>query len=187
MIFMNCPHNIYIHVPFCRSKCNYCAFYSVACGAPDWQKYADDICQEIKFWSEKIGQVVVPSVFFGGGTPSLMPVAVFERIINCIKQNFKLDKNAEITLDSNPKTLDNAKLHDFALVGVNRLSVGVQSLKDEELKFLGRQHSVADAISLLDEATKMGLRVSADFIYGLPNQDVQSVIELCKNIKCFNY
>ena len=183
---MNCSHNIYIHVPFCKSKCNYCAFYSVACKSPDWQKYADDICKELKFWSDKLGRVSVPTIFFGGGTPSLMPVKVFEKIISCITNNFDVDKNCEITLESNPGTLDYDKLSAFKSVGMNRLSVGVQSLNDEELKFLGRQHNVSDAVKLLDFAQNIGLRVSADFIYGLPNQNVQSVIELCKSINKLN-
>ena len=76
-------HNIYIHVPFCMSKCNYCAFYSTACANPDWKKYANGICSELKFWSGKLGKVNVPTVFFGGGTPSLMPVNVFEQIMRC--------------------------------------------------------------------------------------------------------
>ena len=179
---MNCPHNIYVHIPFCMSKCNYCAFYSLACASPDWQKYSDGICDELKFWSEKLGKINVPTVFFGGGTPSLMPTKVFEQIINCINQNFDVDKNCEITLESNPKTLDKNKLSDFVSLGVNRLSVGVQSLQDEELVFLGRRHNVADAITLIDNAQNMGLRVSADFIYGLPNHNAKSVEQLCRDI-----
>ncbi len=179
---MNCSHNIYIHVPFCMSKCNYCAFYSFACRTPDWQQYANNICSELRFWSEKLGHVDIPTIFFGGGTPSLMPVQVFEQIINCVNSCFKVDENCEITLESNPKTLDNNKLKDFVSIGMNRLSVGVQSLHDTELQFLGRRHTVSDAIKLLDNAQNIGLHVSADFIYGLPNQDVKSVIDLCHNI-----
>jgi len=182
MICMNCPHNIYIHVPFCISKCNYCAFYSVACKSPGWDKYADDICNELRFWAGKLGQIRVPSIFFGGGTPSLMPIDVFERIIGCINQYFDIDKDCEITLESNPKTLNKDKLLGFVSNGVNRLSVGVQSLQDKELQFLGRRHNVSDALSLLENANSIGLRVSADFIYGLPKHNVESVIKLCKDI-----
>ena len=175
-------HNIYIHVPFCAAKCNYCAFYSMANPNPDWQKYADNICQELRFWSEKLGKIKVPTIFFGGGTPSLMPVMIFERIINCIKDNFDIDNNCEITLESNPGTIDKNKLSDFVLAGVNRLSVGVQSLKDEELLFLGRKHNVKQATDLLDIAKNMNLRVSADFIYGLPNHNEESIVDLCRRI-----
>jgi oxygen-independent coproporphyrinogen-3 oxidase len=175
-------HNIYIHVPFCMSKCNYCAFYSVACNKPDWEKYAKNICQEIKFWAEKLGKTEVPTIFFGGGTPSLMPIKIFEQIMKCVHDNFSIAKDCEITLESNPGTLDKDKLSDFVSFGINRLSVGVQSLKDEELSFLGRKHSVGQAKDLLSVAQNMGLRVSADFIYGLPNHNVQSVIDLCHGI-----
>ena len=175
-------HNIYIHVPFCMSKCNYCAFFSHACNAPDWKKYVYEICNEVIFWGNKLGKIDVPTVFFGGGTPSLMPVATFEKIIQTIKRTFNLLPNAEITLESNPKTLDKNKLTDFYHCGVNRLSIGIQSLDDEKLKFLGRRHNVRDALQLLDDANNIGLRVSADFIYGLPNENVDDVIKTCNQI-----
>ena len=179
---MAVSHNIYIHVPFCMSKCNYCAFYSTACANPDWKRYSDNICDELKFWSEKLGKVNVPTIFFGGGTPSLMPTKIFEQIMNCIRNSFCLEENCEITLESNPGTIDKYKLYDFVSFGVNRLSVGVQSLNDDELLFLGRRHNVKQALNLLILAQNMNLRVSADFIYGLPNHDTQSVIALCKDI-----
>lgn len=179
---MNCSHNIYIHVPFCTSKCNYCAFYSMPCANPDWEKYANDILCELKFWAIKLGKVNVPTIFFGGGTPSLMPTNVFERIIRCIYDNFNVSPDCEITLESNPGTMGKEKLSDFMAAGVNRLSIGVQSLDDKELNFLGRRHSVSQALDLLDNAMNMNLRVNADFIYGLPNHNVESVIRLCNQI-----
>ena len=182
VLAMNIAHNLYIHVPFCMSKCNYCAFYSVACANPNWSKYADNICSELRFWSEKIGKIKIPTIFFGGGTPSLMPVAVFERIMNCVNQCFDLDKDCEITLESNPGTINHDKLSGFISNGANRLSVGVQSLNDEELKFLGRKHDVKTAIALIESAMNMNLRVSADFIYGLPGQVAKDVVDLCNDI-----
>lgn len=178
----NAPHNIYIHVPYCMSKCNYCAFMSVACATPDWDKYTNDICDEIGLWAQRLGKIEVPTIFFGGGTPSLMPVGCFEKIINTIRANFNLLSDAEITIESNPGTLDKDKLHDFYMLGMNRLSIGIQSLDDDKLKFLGRRHSVADALKLLDVAQDMGLRVSADFIYGLPGDTVDDAINLCGQI-----
>ena len=111
-----------------------------------------------------------------------MPVLAFEQIINCVKENFCVDSDCEITLESNPGTIDMDKLSGFVSNGVNRLSVGVQSLKDDELKFLGRRHDVKTAMQLLEYAKNIGLRVSADFIYGLPDQTVNDVIELCNGI-----
>ena len=178
----NPAHNIYIHVPYCMSKCNYCAFFSRACSAPDWGEYENKICGEIEFWAKQLGRIDVPTIFFGGGTPSLMPVNVFEKIINTIRDNFNLLTEAEITLESNPGTLDEKKLNDFRRAGMNRLSIGVQSLDDEKLRFLGRRHTAQDALDLIGAAQKMGLRLSADFIYGLPGDTEKSVIEMCDQI-----
>lgn len=176
------PHNIYIHVPFCISKCNYCAFFSQACNAPDWGKYTDEICDEIAHWGKMLGTPGVPTIFFGGGTPSLMPVKSFEKIINTIQKNFNLAQDSEITLESNPGTLDKEKLGEFKKIGMNRLSIGVQSLDDKKLQFMGRRHNVSDALNLIQSAQNMGLRVSADFIYGLPEDTEKTVIDLCRQI-----
>lgn len=164
------------------SKCNYCAFFSRACSNPDWGEYADGICREIMAWSEKLGRISVPTIFFGGGTPSLMPVMVFDKIMTQIHNYFDVVQNAEITLESNPGTLDFGRLRDFMVGGVNRLSVGCQSLSDKKLQFLGRRHGVTDAIKLLDLAQNLGLRTSADFIYGLPGDSADSVRDLCEQI-----
>lgn len=178
---MNPAHNIYIHVPYCISKCNYCAFFSRAI-SPDWESYESQILSEIDFWHNKLGRIKIPTIFFGGGTPSLMPVNIFDKIIKHIATKFDLSECAEITLESNPGTLDTKKLDDFIKCGVSRLSVGVQSFDDDELKFLGRRHDAATAIKLLDGAMKKNIRISADFIYGLPNHNVENIIRLCDQI-----
>lgn len=175
-------HNIYIHVPFCMSKCNYCAFFSAACKNPDWEFYSDNIIKEIRYWSEKLGRISIPTIFFGGGTPSLMPVKIFEKIISNINSNFNIDKNCEVTLESNPGTLDEKKLSDFIYAGVNRISIGVQSLDDKKLKFLGRRHDAKTAINLIDTAQAKNVRVSADFIYGLPDETINDIINTCNDI-----
>lgn len=176
------PHNIYIHVPFCMSKCNYCAFFSHACANPDWEKFCTQICNEIEYWGQKIPDTDVPTIFFGGGTPSLMPTWCIDKIIQTIDKNFQIDKYAEITLESNPKTIDKQKLNDIKKIGINRLSVGVQSFDDKKLEFLGRKHTANDAIELIHNAQDIGLRVSGDFIYGAPNETVDDVINTCKQI-----
>ncbi len=129
-----------------------------------------------------MGRISVPTVFFGGGTPSLMPTDVFGRIMDALRTKFDLSPDCEITLESNPGTLDTVRLGEFVAAGVNRLSVGVQSLDDARLKFLGRRHSAADARKLLDTAMNMGLRTSADFIYGLPGDTTDHVIQMCRDI-----
>lgn len=179
---MICPHNIYIHVPFCMSKCNYCAFFSRACSAPDWVAYLDGIVAEVKHWAQILPNAEIPTIFFGGGTPSLMPVRVFDAILRAIKQNFRLSPNCEISIEANPGTLSDEKLSDFCSAGVNRLSVGVQSLDDSKLRFLGRRHSARDALMLLDCAHSRGVRLSADFIYGLPHETPDDIVKTCTDI-----
>ena len=179
---MNKAHNIYIHVPFCVSKCKYCAFFSRPCANPDWDDYENKIVDEIRYWHEKLGKTDVPTIFFGGGTPSLMPANTFAHILSELHQNFNILNSAEITLESNPRTLDDNKLDDFCRIGMNRLSIGFQSFDDEKLKFLGRIHTVNDAYRLVESGIKHGIRVSCDFIYGLPNETVDDVIETCNNI-----
>lgn len=179
---MQTPHNIYIHVPFCIAKCNYCAFFSRACAAPDWDEYARGIISEIHHWAQIMGRVDVPTIFFGGGTPSLMPVETFANIMDNIATHFNITENCEITLESNPGTLDAKKLADFGAAGANRLSVGVQSLDDARLRFLGRRHTARDAVNLMQAAMKMNMRLSADFIYGLPGDGVETVAQMCRGI-----
>lgn len=179
---MNIPHNIYIHVPFCVSKCKYCAFWSVAQRTPDWDGYTDTIISEINSWGSRLGRISIPTIFWGGGTPSLMPTYVFDRIMCAIRTKFDVANDTEITLESNPGTLDGARLREFMTLGVNRLSVGVQSFDDGRLAFLGRRHTARDAITLINAAMDMGLNVSGDFIYGLPNDTTNDVINTCKQI-----
>lgn len=176
------PHNIYIHVPFCMSKCKYCAFFSHACAEPDWDAYTRDITHEIDEWAARMGQISVPTVFFGGGTPSLMPVKNWGRIIERIGQKFRMTPDCEISLEANPGTLDAKKLDDFIAAGVNRLSVGVQCMDDERLRFLGRRHSAATARELINTAMRRRVRLSGDFIYGLPGDTPEYIAQLCRQI-----
>lgn len=149
---------------------------------PDWDKYAAGICDEIDFWATKIGKIAIPTIFFGGGTPSLMPPAIFSKIMAHIATRFYIPAGAEVTIESNPGTIDANGIRQFAAAGVNRLSVGVQSLDDETLKFLGRIHTGRDAIALLDAARRMNIRTSADFIYATPNQTPDDVVRMCREI-----
>lgn len=111
-----------------------------------------------------------------------MPVTTFDKIINTIRHTFDLDANAEITLESNPGTIDAQKLSDFVLAGVNRLSVGVQRIDNTSLAFLGRRHDLAMAYNLLNAAQKLPIRLSADFIYGLPGDTTETVTNMCRDI-----
>nr|MCR4918096.1 coproporphyrinogen III oxidase family protein [Alphaproteobacteria bacterium] len=158
------------------------AFFSHPCEKPDWDEYAEKIIDEISHWSEKLGKIYVPTIFFGGGTPSLMPVNIFKTILSKIYSCFDVLPNAEITLESNPGTLDAVKLSDFCANGVTRLSIGVQSLDDSKLKFLGRRHTAYDALKLIDCANQQNVRVSGDFIYGLPHETPDDIRKICQQI-----
>ncbi|MCQ2599353.1 MAG: radical SAM family heme chaperone HemW [Alphaproteobacteria bacterium] len=175
-------HNIYIHTPFCISKCKYCAFYSFASPTPDWDTFATGIINEIKYWAEHVEKIPVPTIFFGGGTPSLMPPKTLNSIINAIKTRFSITPNCEITMESNPGTLNAEKLSVFRSIGINRLSIGIQRLNDDQLIFLGRRHTVSDAMQLIDAANKLNLRVSGDFIYGIPNDTPSDIQKMCNEI-----
>lgn len=179
---INRPHNVYIHVPYCVSKCNYCAFFSTACAAPDWGAYAAGIVREIEYWGRRLGKIDVPTVFFGGGTPSLMPVKIFSQIMDALAQNFHIVTSAEITLESNPGTIDDGALGEFVAAGINRISIGVQRMDDASLQVLGRRHDWATARGFIDCAVRRGVRTSADFIYGLPGDNVASVAQMCRDI-----
>ena len=168
--------NLYIHVPFCKSKCNYCAFHSTCPTDIDWDKYTDEILEQLiihnsEFLTPK--NTVFQTVFFGGGTPSLMPVKYFEKIRRAVT----LASNAEWTVEANPKTISSYDLLALKDFGVNRLSVGMQGFDDEALTWMGRIHSAKDATDLIESAAASGLRVSADFIYGFGGCDTRALCE----------
>ncbi len=129
-----------------------------------------------------MGKISAPTIFFGGGTPSLMPTQIFDKIMSRIHQRFNIDPMPEVSLESNPGTLDATRLREFINAGVNRLSIGVQSLDDEKLKFLGRRHSANDARKLIDAAMNAHIRISADFIYATPGEGIDDVIKTCRDI-----
>jgi len=176
--------NLYVHIPFCKQKCNYCAFHSQVIapehGEGGWDKYTDEILQQLKILNSKLithnsKNIVFRTIFFGGGTPSLMPVKYFEEIRKAID----LAPDAEWTVEANPGTLRSYDLLALKDLGVNRLSVGMQSFDDDILSWMGRIHSARDALDLIESAAAIGLRVSADFIYGFSGCNVGA---LCENI-----
>jgi oxygen-independent coproporphyrinogen III oxidase len=159
---------LYIHVPFCRRKCPYCSFVSYDYRGDDIPLYLNALKRELK---QRAGGEHVPSVFFGGGTPSLLPAKDISDILSLINTLFNVDKAAEITLEANPGTVDEAYLTAVRKLGVNRLSLGVQSLNDRELVLLGRIHNAAQARDAVRFARSAGFdNLSLDLIYGLPGQ-----------------
>ena len=159
---------LYIHWPYCLSKCPYCDFASTRIhGDLDTLKtgYARDIASA--------PEGVLTSLYFGGGTPSLMPVDFLDFLMTKIHQKWTIDKNAEITLEANPDAIDLKKMKAFNKIGINRLSVGVQSLNDAHLRFLGRRHSVQTALNCVVQAQSIFPRVNMDLMYALPHQSLK--------------
>ena len=161
---------IYIHWPFCRSKCPYCDFVSVPEKRFDFNVWAAAYAKNLKFYAKKTADKTVTSIFFGGGTPSLMSQDLVSFVIETIRSLWPVSEDAEISMEVNPCSIDQDKMSAFRKAGVNRLSVGIQSLNDKNLKFLGRLHTAKQALNTLKTAREIFPRLSADFIYALPDQ-----------------
>ena len=177
---------IYIHVPFCLSKCHYCDFCSVQRADEAMrEQYVERLCAEIGMIAQKIGEKgeipVADTVYFGGGTPTLLSVEQMARLIRCVDEKFGIADGAEITAETNPKTADREKLEKMRECGINRLSIGMQSTHGDELKALGRIHSFEDFLATFSDARAVGFdNVSVDLMYGIPNQTAESFKESVK-------
>jgi oxygen-independent coproporphyrinogen-3 oxidase len=165
---------LYVHVPFCVRKCGYCAFHSgpFSLGAAD--EYVGLVLREMAAWAEELGRARVETVYFGGGTPSLLTTGQIGSILETAARVFSLDAGAEITLEANPESaLGDGFLQGLRALGVNRLSLGVQSLRDDLLATLGRPHDAGQARRAVGAARDAGFdNLSLDLIWGLPGQDV---------------
>jgi len=168
------PLAIYIHWPFCKSKCPYCDFNSHVRDGVDQARWKDALLKELNHMAAHVQDRTVKSIFFGGGTPSLMPPSTAEALIKRVHELWKAADDIEITLEANPTSVEAGTFSDFKSAGVNRVSLGVQSLDDRELKFLGRGHSAKEALAAVYRATQVFDRYSFDLIYARPNQTVES-------------
>ena len=164
----------YIHYPFCRAKCPYCDFNSHVRDSIDYHSLNQAYFKEIEYFAQNSIDKKITSIFFGGGTPSLMPIKLVDSILKKISQEFKIEKNCEITLEANPTSSEAKKFSDLKIIGINRLSIGVQSLIDNDLKFLGREHSAIEAIKTIETACDIFDNFSFDLIYARPNQTIHS-------------
>ncbi|MBE6444543.1 MAG: radical SAM family heme chaperone HemW [Alphaproteobacteria bacterium] len=175
---------IYIHWPFCRSKCPYCDFYSKVQKNVPQDALVKEYLEDIKYYADKIGKREVTSIFFGGGTPSLLTPSNIEKLINEVAKNWLVANDVEISLEANPNTNKDNLFRDLHNAGINRLSLGIQSLRDSDLKFLGRTHSVKEALQSVEEVLNIFDNHSADLIYARPNQSKSEwedeLTQLCK-------
>ena len=161
---------VYIHWPFCLSKCPYCDFNSHVRERIDPAAWQAAYLRQIEAYAKRIGARRIASIFFGGGTPSLMPPETVSAIVDAVAAAWSLDGDAEITLEANPAAVDRNRFAGFAAAGVNRVSIGVQSFDDRALRFLGRGHSADDARTAIRLAGRYFDRFSFDLIYALPEQ-----------------
>ena len=162
---------LYIHIPFCDHKCIYCDFYSIIT-TDNILPFLDSLKKEITFYSNIYsGERIFTSIYFGGGTPSLMQPDYIREIISALKKNFVVSNDAEITLETNPGTVDSGKLKSFHEIGINRLSIGIQSFDENDLKFLTRIHDKKTAVETVNNARESGFNnINIDLIFNLPGQ-----------------
>lgn len=163
--------SVYVHIPFCLRKCIYCDFRSVPLDGGLAARYAEALCKEIIL---RGGGGPVETVYIGGGTPTVLPEESLGEIFGAVRRAFELAPPAEITVEANPGTVDEKKLDALLGGGANRLSIGIQSLSDRELSFLGRAHNAAEAVKSVKMAQRAGFEnISADLIFGIPGQTLE--------------
>ena len=165
---------LYIHIPFCVKKCEYCDFLSWSAGEEEREQYVNALLSEIESYKEFAKGYRVSTVFIGGGTPSVLLPKQMERILQKVYEVFDLEKRPEITIEVNPGTVDEEKLQCYKENKINRLSIGLQSVKDDKLRLLGRIHTYQDFVDSYELARKVGLdNISVDLISSIPGQNLQ--------------
>ncbi len=170
---MTSGSGVYIHWPFCLAKCPYCDFNSHVHDSIDHDVWQERYLRSIDHYAALLPGRRISSIYFGGGTPSLMKPQTVAAVIDRIQQKWQVTNDIEITLEANPTSVEADKFQEFKAAGVNRVSLGVQALNDNDLKFLGRQHNVKEALKAIDIAKESFDRYSFDLIYARPNQSLK--------------
>lgn len=172
--------SLYIHIPFCNSKCKYCAFVSTVATEDDKKRYFVDLLNEIKFQAKTYASYYsVSSIYIGGGTPSCLDYYYIRDLLSCIYKNFAVKNTAEITIEINPNSADKTKIREYILSGINRFSIGLQSISPKILKDMGRTHTVEDFQKVVNEIREYGVKnISADLIIGYPGQKLSDIKEV---------
>lgn len=165
---------IYIHIPFCKQRCSYCDFHFSTQFSGYHQKMIRTICLELRSRKKELGNIPIQSIYFGGGTPSLLLASDFEEIMRAILENYVVNSDLECTLEANPDDIDVENLRLWKRVGINRLSIGIQSFREQDLKWMNRAHTVEESEQCIALAKAEGFQAfSVDLIYGLPNLSLQ--------------
>lgn len=166
---------LYIHIPYCVKKCKYCDFLSAPGSASERQKYVESLCERIRSYAEPMKAYHVVSIFLGGGTPSILEPEQTGAIFDAVYDAFRVDEDAEITTEMNPQTVTEEKLRSYREAGINRLSIGLQSVNNDELKVLGRIHTYEDFLDTYQKARKAGFRnINVDLMSAIPCQTLES-------------
>ena len=174
---------LYIHIPFCVKKCLYCDFLSFPADEKTKEKYIEALCDELLYIGSERCDKPLRSVFIGGGTPSVLPAEQIVRVMETVKSRFVFVPDAEVTIECNPGTLDEDKLKAYKECGINRLSLGLQSSHESELKSLGRIHTYEDFVSCIRMAEEAGFdNINVDLMSGLPGQNVSSFEETLRKV-----
>ena len=174
------PLHLYVHIPFCIHKCAYCDFNSHVRPDPPWEEYRRALLNELKHWAKQpqFSKRRIDTVFFGGGTPSLAPAQLIAEVLQMTGELFDLHKQAEISLEANPGTVEAGRFAAYRAAGINRLSIGVQSFNDDELQWLERIHNSQQAMDAFAIARSAGFdNVSLDLMYGLPQQQLSDWLQ----------
>ncbi len=174
---------LYIHIPFCQSKCFYCDFYS-STSLSVLPPFLEALFKEMEIYSSRFSSF--DTVYIGGGTPSLLSHQQLENMLGGIRENFHLTSNTEITVETNPADLNRSYLESLREIGINRLNIGIQSFDQEVLRFLGRRHSLTQAISAVEASRKAGFHnLGLDLIYAVPGQTIDSWLDTLKQAVAF--
>ena len=182
------PLGIYVHIPFCRGKCQYCDFYSVTSRDEKlYDDYLDAVCTHIREAGLLAPDYLVDTIYFGGGTPSLFGADALVTILNTIRKSFDVARTAEITFEANPDSVNDKLLRRLRSEGFNRVSLGVQCDQDETLKWLGRPHNYEQAVTAVKRIRRFGFKnLSLDLMYGLPSQSLKSWERTLRNVLTLN-
>lgn len=177
------PLELYLHIPFCVQKCKYCDFLSAPAPAGERREYVESLCRQIRKYHELAKAYHVVSIFIGGGTPSLLESCQMERIAEAVRETFLLEEDVEFTIEANPGTLTMEKLETYRKLGVNRLSLGLQSADNDELKRLGRIHTYEEFLESFRLARQAGFgNINVDLMSGIPGQTLTGFEHTLKTV-----
>ncbi len=174
---------LYIHIPFCVKKCEYCDFLSFSANDVMRSSYVQALVEELNFYGQKYHDRLISTIFVGGGTPSFLSEQLMAQIFDAVYRNFTVSEDAEITIECNPGTVIDGKLRSYREMGINRLSIGLQSANNEELKVLGRIHTFEQFLQTYDKARNYGFfNINVDLMSSLPNQTAESFLKSLKKV-----